>query len=55
VIAGPRIHSGERIIPSPCRAAADLVAAYENLGAPSNAAYVGGDISNRQTDRALVD
>lgn len=37
------------------RTEADLVAAYEKLGSPANAAYVVGDISDRHTGKALVD
>jgi len=36
------------------RTQADLVAAYEKLGSPSNAAYVAGDVANKDTGAALV-
>ena len=37
------------------RTETDLLQAYETLGSPDNAACIVGDISNKQTGRALVD
>lgn len=48
------INSGINVIMN-ARTEADLVFAYEKLGSPVNAAYVVGDISDKQTSKALVD